>query len=119
MIKLHFLFGLALLTSSVGQANARGQSEESWDSIMERNLRDLSQKMLCNYVYNSVRNITLLEYNASENASVVSARYDYRCGDSTSSDTIYITFRNGMRPCVAYAFYNKYCTLSGEQDGTP
>lgn len=95
---------------------------QSLESELEPHLRDLAVNggmagpWVCAYVLNSVRNATVL-YSGTE-GMVVSARYDYRCGDSTDSDTIYLTFRNGSRTCDAYRSLSTYCTLYGRQNGT-
>ena len=113
------LMGTLLAVATLFATSASAQDDE-WPAILERQLIQLEDSWAASlYIRRSVRNIQVLEYSRSENASVVSARYDYRMGDSTASDTVYIAFRDGLRTCVAYRFYNKYCTLNGARDGSP
>ena len=114
MAKRNLLCGAALLGSIIIPAGAHAQA--TWESVADANLRHIS--MACNYVYNSTRNAEVIESN--DTTAVISARYDYRCGDSTLSDTVYMTFRNGERTCHAFAFYNQHCTMDGDvESGRP
>ena len=109
-----------LLVAALLLATSATAQDEALPDILERHLVQLEKSWAASlYIRRSVRNIQILEYSRSDNASVISARYDYRMGDSTASDTVYITFRDGYRTCVAYRFYNKYCTLTGARDGSP
>lgn len=104
---IHFAFAASLIS---GAANAQAPTLYM---IVDNNLRDLSRGMMCNYVFGSARNIQVDAYDLSQSMSLISARYDYRCGDSTYSDTVYLAFSNGSRTCHAYAFDGKRCSMDG------
>lgn len=107
-----------LIYGSLLAAPAKAQSE--WIPVLESHLSALEDTWpLSIYVRRSVRNVRIVD--AIPGSVVVSARYDYRTGDSTLSDTVYMTFNeSGQRICVAYRFYNRYCTIYGaEREGSP
>ncbi len=87
---------------------------DSWDTVVENAMR-YKISMMCDYVNNSVRDVSVDDYDNSAGAVVVSARYDYRCSKNTSTDIVSITFRNGDLICYAFAFYDKRCNINGNK----
>jgi hypothetical protein len=96
---------LLLLNISPAWADTRSDLQ-SW-------LQSDSKTWLSNYVWDSIRSIDVLA--ETDSSIVFYARYDYRLGDTTFSDTAYFGFSNGRLYCLAYAFNGEYCTLYGKQ----
>lgn len=71
----------------------------------------------CQYVIGSARAVTILERDNEADYTLISVRYDYRCGDSTLSDTAYMSFKNVSTDititCADYAVQNGRCTIDG------
>ena len=74
---------------------------------------DSANWAMSKYVWDSIRNINVID--RTDTAIILSARYDYRMGDSTFSDTAYFAFSNGNLYCMAYAFNNEYCSIYGKE----
>jgi hypothetical protein len=72
-----------------------------------------SKGWVSTYVHDSIRSITVID--SSRDAIILSARYDFRIGDSTFSDTAYFAFSDGRLFCLAYKFDGETSTTYGKQ----
>ncbi|WP_073977718.1 hypothetical protein [Erythrobacter donghaensis] len=101
----------ALITLGIAQPAAAQTNEQFADSQLRELVR--VDGWACSYVNWSARNVQIIASDAVR--VVVAARYDYRCGDDTLSDTVYMSFSNGIRTCSAYRSFGKACSLDGRK----
>jgi hypothetical protein len=99
----------ALIMLGIAQPASAQTNEQFADSQLRELVR--SDGWACSYVIGSARNVQIIASDAVR--VVVAARYDYRCGDDTLSDTVYMAFSNGIRTCSAYRSFGKACSLDG------
>ena len=107
-LALKYAVAVASLLFSVGPAMAQDTRSD-----LQAWLQHDSKTWMSSYVWDSIRSITVV--NRSSQAIVFSARYDYRIGDTTFSDTAYFGFSNGKLYCLAYVFNGEYCSLYGKE----
>ena len=102
----------ALVALALSAYATQASAEVTWYDLGETSLS--TAPMQCRYVSGSVRNVSIVDYDNSVGTAVVSARYDFRCGDTTYSDTASLAYYNGQLTCRAYAWYGERCTLGGD-----
>lgn len=110
MTKFKFLPALAALPFLACAVPASAQV--TWYDVAESSLS--TAPMMCRYISGSVRNVAVLDYDNTIGTAVISARYDFRCGDNTYSDTAYMAYYNGQLTCRAYAWNGERCSLAGD-----
>ena len=101
-----FVVAAIFLNPNLARAGDTRSDLQSW-------LQSDSRNWLSNYVWDSIRNITVVD--SSDTAIVFSARYSFRLADTTQEDTAYFAFSEGQLYCLAYSFNGDYCSLLGKQ----
>lgn len=112
---LSFCFIVSVLFGS----SATYARSMTWLEVAEGNLYRQSGygNWTCRYVVGSARGVSILERDNAADYTLISVRYDYRCGDSTLSDTAYMSFKNVttdiMITCIDYKSQSGACTIDG------
>ncbi|MEO1044439.1 MAG: hypothetical protein AAFX04_03250 [Pseudomonadota bacterium] len=113
----HFIRMIAIIISiSLAGTQSYAQTTEDYQlrNFMELELRELSKKWVKNYRYDSAGFPVVTELSDDGFSAVIKTDYLYTDG---KTDTIWMTYRNGKRTCLAYKYWGEYCTLQGKKGG--